>query len=134
MVLIELRKIFSLHVRFANFFHQLGFDITHTLYFIFLAVVRKAYVQTYVRYKKSVYNAPKKFYTKYKKKKKKPWSRGSWNTGWKIQTTTHSRNAPGARYTWVILTKATRMNATVAFTALHTMGEVVRSTCSSIAG
>ena len=70
MVLIELRKIFSLHVRFANFFHQLGFDITHTLYFIFLAVVRKAYVQTYVRYKNSVYNAPKKFYTKYKKKRK----------------------------------------------------------------
>jgi len=54
VVLIELRKIFSLHVRFAKFFLKLGFDITHTLYFIFLAVVRKAYVQTYVRYKKSV--------------------------------------------------------------------------------
>ena len=69
MVLIELRKIFSLHVRFANFFHQLGFDITHTLYFIFLAVVRKAYVQTYVQYNKNMYNAPKKKLHEIQKKK-----------------------------------------------------------------
>ena len=80
MVLIEPRKIFSLHVRFANFFHQIGFDITHTLYFIFLAVVRKAYVQTLVQYNKNMYNAQKKIYTKYKKKKKKTLGAGEVGT------------------------------------------------------
>ena len=59
LVLIQLWKIFALHVRFADFFLKLRFDITHTLNFIFLAVVRKENVQTYIEYNKIMYDAKK---------------------------------------------------------------------------